>query len=309
MLTMIKHNDKGDLVKVAKYLTAYSARGEATEKFDADFVAHICTWQKNNGLTPNGDIDASSWAMMAKKAPLCTTSRNRKSRYTCALQILLDANFEVDGIFGPKTKTKVAAFQAAAGLKVDGKCGPLTWNALIVGKEEVEKKPEKIVYIQPVDYKQGDERWGAKMYSSTGNKKQTMKNSGCGPTAMADVVATLKDPEIDPYDLAQLSVSNGHRSSSGGTAWSFFPFIMEAFAFSRMVQTDSFTALQACLDNGGYVVCSMGPGYWTSGGHFICVWKTEDGYVYANDPASKTRKRQKVSPFKQQHKEYFCFYK
>ena len=313
MLNTIKHNSTGDLVKVAQYLTAYATREKATGKYDADFVAHVITWQKKHGLKADGIIGKDTWTELAEKAPTCTTSKNNKSRYTCALQILLDTGLEPDGIFGTKTKKGVAAFQALMDLKVDGKCGPQTWYALIVTARPVADKPDeepkKVTYVQPVDYKQGDSRWGSKMYSSTGNKKQTMKSSGCGPTAMADVVATLKDESIDPYDLAQLSVANGHRSSSGGTAWSFFPYIMEKFAFSKMVQTDSFTSLQACLDNGGYVVCSMGPGYWTSGGHFICVWKVENGYVYANDPASSTRKRQKTSPFKDQHKEYFCFYK
>lgn len=311
MLTTIRHKDTANLVMVAQYLTVYAARGKASGTFDADFVAHVCTWQKKHKLTPDGVIGPKSWAKMAEIAPLCTTSKNKKSRYTCALQILLDAGLEPDGIYGAKTKKKVAAFQATMNLTADGKCGTNTWAALITGEraEAMGGVMPNMGYKQPVDYKQGDSRWGSKMYSSTGNKKQTMANSGCGPTAMADVVATLIDKTVDPYTLALQSVANGHRSATGGTAWSFFPFIMEKYGFSKMVQTDSFAALQACLDNGGYVVCSMGPGYWTKGGHFICVWKVEDGYVYANDPASKSRKRQKIAAFKEQHKEYFCFYK
>ena len=310
MLTTIRHKDTGDLVKVAQYLTGYAERGKASGKYDADFVAHVCAWQKKHNLTPDGVFGPKSWKKAAEIAPLCTTSKNNKSRYVCALQILLDGDMNVDGIFGAKTKQKVAAFQAAANLTTDGKCGTNTWTALITGErlEATDGVKPNMGYNQPIDYKQGDPRWGSKMYSSTGNKKQTMANSGCGPTAMADVVATLKDPSIDPYTLALQSVADGHRSATGGTAWSFFPFIMEKFNFSKMVQTDSFTALQACLDNGGYVVCSMGPGYWTTGGHFICVWKYDEKYVYANDPASKTRKKQKIADFKKQHKEYFCFY-
>ena len=44
------------------------------------------------------------------------------------------------------------------------------------------------------------------MYSNHNDHSQTMANSGCGPTAMADVVATLKDKNINPYDLAELSM-------------------------------------------------------------------------------------------------------
>ena len=122
-------------------------------------------------------------------------------------------------------------------------------------------------------------------------------------------IATLKDSSIDPYDLAQLAVANGHRSKTGGTAWSFFPFIQEKFGFSKLIESSSLETLKACIDSGGYAVCSMGPGYWTSSGHFICVWKYDATYIYANDPASKVRKKQKQSAFLQQRKRFFCFCK
>lgn len=306
MLTTIRHKSSGDEVKIAQYLSKFAERGKADGIFSADFTAHVVTWQRNNGLSPDGVIGAKTWKKLAETAPTCSTSRNKTSRYTCALQILLDAGLEADGIFGSKTKKAVAAYQASMGLDADGICGPMTWAALITG-EKPAVQPAK-GFVQPVDYKQGDSRWGKKMYSCYGNKKQTMANSGCGPTAMADIVATLKDKDIDPYDLAQLAVANGHRSRSGGTAWSFFPFIQEKFGFSKMVETSSLAALKACLDAGGYAVCSMGPGYWTSGGHFICVWKYDGTYIYANDPASKTRKKQKTSQFTKERKRYFCFY-
>ncbi|MBP3411369.1 MAG: peptidoglycan-binding protein [Clostridia bacterium] len=305
MLTTIKHKSEGDLVKVAQYLTKFAAREKADGIFSADFTAHVISWQTANGLTADGVIGKKSWAKMAELAPLCTTSKNKKSRYTCALQILL-GGLEADGVYGSKTKAAVAAYQAAVGLKADGKCGTDTWTALITGRKGA-AQPAK-GFKQPVDYKQGDSRWGSKMYSSTGSTKQTMANSGCGPTAMADVVATLKDSSIDPYDLAQLAVADGHRSKTGGTAWSFFPFIQEEFGFSKMIEASTLSALKACLDAGGYVVCSMGPGYWTKGGHFICAWKYDDKYIYANDPASKTRKKQKIGDYMKQRKRFFCFY-
>jgi len=305
MLTTIKHNSKGDPVRIAQYLTKFADRTEADGIFSADFVAHVITWQRNNGLSADGVIGKKTWRKLAETAPTCSTAKNKTSRYTCALQIALEADLDADGIFGSKTKNAVAAYQAANNLEADGICGKKTWAALIAGE-----KPEKagVDFTQPVDYKQGDSRWGKKMYSCYGNEKQTMATSGCGPTAMADIVATLKDPNIDPYDLAEIAMANGFRTRSNGTSWSFFPFIQERYKFSKLVQTTSLASLKACIDAGGYAVCSMGPGYWTSGGHYICVWKYDETYIYANDPASTKRKKQKQSEFVKERKRYFCFY-
>jgi peptidoglycan hydrolase-like protein with peptidoglycan-binding domain len=39
----------------------------------------------------------------------------------------------VDGVFGPKTRAAVRAFQQALGITVDGIVGPVTWRALVSG--------------------------------------------------------------------------------------------------------------------------------------------------------------------------------
>ena len=50
---------------------------------------------------------------------------------------------------------------------------------------------------QPVSYLQTDPRWSAKDYSARG-EKTTIGASGCGPTAMAMVLATWADPQVTP---------------------------------------------------------------------------------------------------------------
>ena len=45
--------------------------------------------------------------------------------------ILPGAPVDADGIFGPATRAAVQAFQRLRGLRVDGVCGPQTWNTLV----------------------------------------------------------------------------------------------------------------------------------------------------------------------------------
>ena len=90
MLKTIRHESKGDIVKVAQYLTGYARIKEASGEFDAHFVSHVTAWQRTNKLTPDGIIGQNTWAMIVKKAPMCSTSKNKTSAATCALQILLD---------------------------------------------------------------------------------------------------------------------------------------------------------------------------------------------------------------------------
>lgn len=313
MLQTIRHQDAGPLVVVAKCLTGYVkvtskvADADSFVKvhgtYDADFVAFMVFWQTKHSCTPDGIIGPDTWTAISKAAPTCSTSKNRTSGYTFALQLLLGGNLTPDAIYGTRTKQAVAVYQDSVRLTADGICGPKTWSAMIVG--DVQPTPK---FVQPVDYKQASKPWGPRMYSNHDDHSQTMANSGCGPTSAADVVATLKDKSVDPWMLAQLSMQWGDRTYSSGTAWSFFKHVADHYKFVKFVQSANYSALQACLDAGGYVVCSMRPGYWTKSGHFICAWKYDGTYTYANDPASSSRKKQKTADFKKECKQYFCFY-
>lgn len=239
------------------------------------------------------------------------------SVYVKAVQALVGAS--IDGIYGSQTRANVKALQASAGLEVTGNVSQNDWRALW-GCEYVKtgkattptpstEKTSGTNTKQPVDYKQGDSRWGKKPYTAYGNKNQTIANSGCGPTSMADIMATWIDKKITPVEMCDYSLKHGFRTKCSGTAWGFFKSIAKAYGFGGFVQTKSMATAREALKNGALVVASMGPGYWTKGGHYICLWKTDDTWMYANDPASKTRKRQKLGTFENQRKQFFIFYR
>ena len=138
MLPTLRHNDTDAAVAAAKLLTGFlrvsakiadpDAFLRQHSAFDAEFVAHICTWQRNHGLTPDGVIGPATWRKITAAAPTCSTSKNRISAAAAAVQLLLgSANLTADGVYGSRTKNAVAAFQSARGLTADGFCGPKTW--------------------------------------------------------------------------------------------------------------------------------------------------------------------------------------
>jgi len=227
------------------------------------------------------------------------------------LQQLL--GLKADGVYGSKTRAAVRTFRVAVGLGSGGICGPKTWRALLAGESSpAPTSPSTPMssgkFGKPKDYKQAAKPWGPKMYSSRGDKKQTYANSACGPTAAADVVYSMRDASVTPETLGKIAVAKGYRTANNGTAWGFFAYIAKLFGFRQFAQTKSLATLKAALDAGALVVASMGPPFWTGGGHYICVYDYDATHIYANDPASSKRTKQVQTDFSKQFKQLFIFW-
>lgn len=279
-----------------------------SDTYTAALKTAVKQFQKGKGLTVDGIAGPNTLTVLAKTLPDVKYKDYSGSVYVKAVQALVSTS--IDGKFGSNTRKNVIAFQTTADLEQTGNVTTNDWLALWDCPYSKTAKPSGGTdTAQPVDYKQGDKRWGSIVYTSCGNKKQTIANSGCGPTSMADIMATWMDKLLTPVEMCAYAVKHGFRTKDSGTAWGFFKSIATAYGFTGFVQTKSMATARAALKAGAFVVASMGPGYWTSGGHFICLWKTDDTYMYANDPASSTRKKQKLAPFEEQRKQFFIFYK
>lgn len=205
-----------------------------------------------------------------------------------------------DGVFGKKTREAVRKYQTAQNLAADGIVGPKTWDKLLGTNDAVLGK-------RPPDNKQYDPRWANVMYSIRNDKSQTIKSSGCGPTAMCNIINAWFDTTVTPVDLCKIAVKKGYRTSDDGTAWGFFKYMSSQYAFSSYESTNVHDDAIAVLAKGCLIVASMGKGYWTKQGHFITLWKCDGSYMYACDPASSTRTKQNLKDFKKQVKKYFIF--
>lgn len=152
-----------------------------------------------------------------------------------------------------------------------------------------------VKFVKPISYLQTDPKWKNHNYSTKGEKK-TIGSAGCGVTASAMVIATLKDKNVTPTTTAEWSMAHGYKALNQGTYYSYFvpQFKQYGIVCKQLNQSNLYgkssssahTEALNALKNGNWVIAVMGRGHWTSSGHYILLYKYEDGYVYINDPAS-----------------------
>ena len=306
MMKTIKNGSSGTEVKILQHALGY---GNQNGISDRNFESFVRKYQSNNDLIADGIAGKNTWTKVFSEAPLI--NEGSRGSWVSVWQLIL-GSVTVDGIFGAKTKRATKTYQASSGLSADGIVGKRTWASVI--NTVVNDKPTTGTNTKkPVDYKQYDRRWGKVVYTqnNTHNKKQTIKNSGCGVTAGADVVATFWDKSVTPKTLAQYSVANGYRTKNSGTAWPFFRALAQKYKASKFVQTSSYTTAKNALGEGAIVVVSVGPSIFTKNGHFITWWKSEGGYNYVNDPASASSSRAKnlEKHIRNAAKQFFIFWK
>lgn len=127
-------------------------------------------------------------------------------------------------------------------------------------------------------------------------KKKTIGSSGCGVTAAAMIIATLKDKNVTPVTTAEWSMAHGYKALNQGTYYTYFVPQLKQYGIvcrqlnsSNLYGKSSSTAHNEALNalkNDNWVIACMGKGHWTSSGHFILLYKYENGYIFINDPAS-----------------------
>ena len=160
-----------------------------------------------------------------------------------------------------------------------------------------------------VYYSQNDPRWKSIPYTIDGDAKETIGYSGCGPTSAAMVVATWADKSVTPPDLCAFAIQTGTRTADDGTDWAFFGKVAKKYGLPYRQTYYNAEAL-ACINSGGMVVCSMGKGRWTRGGHYILWYGVDGDRVLVSDPQSTaaSRSRAPIADMYAQSKQYFCFW-
>lgn len=133
---------------------------------------------------------------------------------------------------------------------------------------------------------QWDERWGYQDYGGS-----MIAVSGCAPTSLSMAAAYLTgDRTVTPCRIAQYAAEHGYYIPGQGTSWSLLSEGASAFGIScRQLSLDK-TQIDAALDAGQPVICSMLPGDFTTEGHFIVLTGcAENGEYEVCDPNSIKR--------------------
>jgi len=263
--TTLKRGSKGDLVKALQYIVNTEADGEYGPKTEKA----VAEYQSRFALQVDGQAGKQTFQKIVDNSP--TLRFGSVGAYVNAVEVLI-TTMKPDGKYSQDEVAHVKTYQASRNLEVDGIVGKNTWRALfgldgIINTVSAASNSTK-QRTSCKDFKQYSKPYASHIYTKNGtyNKKQTIKNSGCGPTAMADVVYEFWDKSVTPITLADYSVRNGYRSENSGTNWPFFKAVANKYGASKFIQTDSFETARNCLATGGLVVVSFRPSKWTNGG-------------------------------------------
>lgn len=134
-------------------------------------------------------------------------------------------------------------------------------------------------------FMQWDERWG---YESYGDDMIAL--SGCGPTCLSMVcVYLLDDTSYNPKYISEFSENNGYCVADNGSAWTLISEGGKKLGLNvEELSLDENVVMQN-LQAGNPIICVMGPGDFTSSGHYIVMTDYVDGKIKINDPNSKVR--------------------
>lgn len=140
---------------------------------------------------------------------------------------------------------------------------------------------------------QTDAEWAAAPYADG-----TIATHGCGPTCLSMVyVQLIGRRDMDPAAMASFSETNGY-IDAGVTSW----LLMSEGARKLGLKAQEISADESALKNqlreGRPIICSVGPGAFTTDGHFIVICGLDgDGNFLVHDPNSPQNSKKSWDPF------------
>ena len=144
----------------------------------------------------------------------------------------------------------------------DGRDTVNTFIPKVYNDTRLSMKNHKEYIAGYIYFNQGDSAWNQNGYC--------IAKAGCGPTSMAVVITSLTGKWVTPLDTAIWGYQHGFYSREG-SAHEMVPAMATAYGLRCQGIGTDYQAIKNALKSGKPVVCLMGPGYFTRGGHFMVL--------------------------------------
>ena len=129
---------------------------------------------------------------------------------------------------------------------------------------------------------QWDPRWGYETYGS-----DYLAITGCGPTCLAMAGLYLTgDEHFRPDRVAGFAERSGYYASGYGSSWTLISQGAGELGLTATELPLVKKKITDALEAGNPVILAMGPGDFTTTGHYILLSGVEDGLFRVNDPNS-----------------------
>lgn len=129
---------------------------------------------------------------------------------------------------------------------------------------------------------QWDTRWGYMTYGS-----DFVANTGCGPVCLAMAGWYLTgDTKYSPDQVIEFATENGYYSKGNGSKWT----LISQGGVDLGLKVTELPLVERKITNylkaGEIIIAVMGPGDFTTTGHYILLTGMKDGELRINDPNS-----------------------
>jgi len=129
---------------------------------------------------------------------------------------------------------------------------------------------------------QWDPMWGYEKYGS-----DFLAITGCGPTCLAMAGWYLTGNEnMTPHQIAHFAEKNGYYEAGYGSSWTLISEGAGELGLNATELPLVKKKMVDALEGGCPVILAMGPGDFTTTGHYILLTGVEDGAFRVNDPNS-----------------------
>ncbi len=135
---------------------------------------------------------------------------------------------------------------------------------------------------------QSDIQWGNDYYGD-----DVLSVTGCGPTCLSMVYCYITgDMTMHPGKMAAWAAKEGFYAEGIGTSWDLMDLGAKKLGLDPYTMPLSEDNIVEALSSGHVIICSVGPGDFTTEGHFIVLAGiNENGSIRVNDPNSKQRSK------------------